>query len=165
MSPVAVAVALVAAERLAELVLSRRNVRDLLRRGAVEHGRGHYPVIVAFHAAWLGAILLLVPPETRPDWWLAGLYLALQFVRAWSIASLGPYWTTRVLTLSGAPLVAEGPYRYVRHPIYCVVVAEIALLPLVFGAWRLAVVASLVNAVLLFWRIRVEEQAIAPRRA
>jgi len=164
MSPVAIAVALVAAERIGELALSRRNARTLLRRGAVERGRVHYPLIVALHALWLGAILLLVPAGEAPDPWLISAYAALQLVRFWAIASLGPYWTTRVITLPGAPLVRSGPYRFMRHPIYAVVVCEIALLPLAFGAWRIALAFSAANAVLLSWRIASEERAIAPRR-
>jgi methyltransferase len=165
MSPVAVAVALVAAERLAELALSQRNVRALKREGAVEHGRGQYPWIVALHVLWLASLLAFVPRETWPNPVLAALYVALQFVRAWAIASLGRFWTTRVVTLPGARLVATGPYRYLRHPIYAVVVAEIALLPLAFGAWRIALGFSAANLALLAWRIRLEDRAIAPRRA
>ena len=164
MSPVLAAALLVAAERLVELALSRHNARALLRGGAVEHGRSHYPVIVLLHALWLGAILWVVPSAAWPNWWLAGCYFALQFVRAWAILSLGPYWTTRVITLPGAPLVTSGPYRFLRHPIYAVVVGEIALLPAMFGAWRLALAASAVNAAMLTWRITSEDRALAPRR-
>ena len=165
MSPVAVAVTLVAAQRLAELAWSQRNLRALRRIGAVEHGRAHYPLIVALHVAWLAALLLFVPSAKWPDPALIALYLALQFVRLWAIVTLGPYWTTRVVTVPGAPLARGGPYRWLRHPIYAVVVAEIALLPLAFGAWRIALAFTLANLALLAWRIRVEEQAIAPRRA
>jgi len=163
--PVAIAVALVAAQRLAELAWSAHNLRRLRGRGAVEHGRSQYPLIVGLHVGWLGAMLLLVPPATRPDPLLIALYVALQPVRLWAIASLGPYWTTRVVTVPDAPLSARGPYRFVRHPIYALVAAEIALLPLAFGAWRIALVCSLANVGLLAWRIAVEERAIAPRRA
>jgi methyltransferase len=165
MSPVAVAVTLVAAQRLAELAWSNRNLRRLRRRGAVEHGRTHYPLIVALHILWLGSLVLLVPPETRPDPVFIGLYIALQVVRVWAIVSLGPYWTTRVVTVPDAPLVANGPYRFLRHPVYAVVIAEIALLPLAFGAWRIALLFSLANLALLAWRITVEERAIEGRRA
>jgi len=164
MSPVGVAVALVAAQRLAELAWSSRNLRRLRRRGAIEHGRSHYPLIVALHVLWLASLVLLVPPNTRPDPLLLGVYVALQTVRVWAIASLGPYWTTRVMTVPDAPLVACGPYRFVRHPVYAVVIAEIALLPLAFGAWRIALAFSLANLALLAWRVTVEERAIAGRR-
>jgi methyltransferase len=165
MSPVAIAVALVAAQRLAELAWSQRNLRALRRGGAVEYGSAHYPLIVALHVAWLGALFFLVPPRTRPDPALIALYIALQFVRLWAILSLGRYWSTRIVTLPSAPLVRTGPYRWLKHPIYAVVICEIALLPLAFGAWQIAVAFTLANLALLTWRIRVEDQAIAPRRA
>jgi methyltransferase len=165
MNPVTIAVVLVAAQRLGELALSQRNTKALLARGAVELGSGHYVPIVAMHTLWLVALLIFVPSGTQPDWALAAIYLALQGVRVWAIASLGPYWSTRVVTVPGAPLSRRGPYRYLRHPIYVVVAAEIAVLPLVFGAWPIAVAFSLANFLLLAWRIRVEDQALAPRRA
>lgn len=165
MSAVAIAVGLVAAQRLAELALSAHNLRALRRRGAVETGQGQYPLIVALHVAWLASLLLLVPAATPPNLFIVGLYVALQPIRIWAIVSLGPYWTTRVVTVPGAPLARRGPYRFLRHPIYAVVMAEIALLPLAFGAWRLALVFSLANLGLLAWRIAVEDRALAPRRA
>ena len=164
MSPVEIAVTLVAAQRLAELAWSQRNLRLLRRVGAVEHGKTHYPLIVALHVAWLAALLFGVPPQTQPSPALVALYVALQFVRLWAIVSLGRYWTTRIITVPGAPLSRTGPYRWLKHPIYAVVVCEIALLPLAFGAWRIALGFTLVNLGLLAWRIRVEEAAIAPRR-
>ncbi|HXQ53206.1 MAG TPA: isoprenylcysteine carboxylmethyltransferase family protein [Stellaceae bacterium] len=164
MSPVAIAVALVAAERLAELALSQRNVRALKRAGAVEHGRAQYPWIVVLHAAWLASLFAFVPHDARPIPALIALYVALQFVRVWAIASLGRFWTTRIVTLPGAKLVATGPYRFLRHPIYAVVVAEIALLPLSFGDWPIALGFSAANLALLAWRIRLEDRALAPRR-
>lgn len=155
--------ALVAAQRLGELWLARRNTARLLARGAVEHGRGHYPLIVALHAGWLAALALLVPPETPPQWpWLA-LFLVLQAGRVWVIASLGERWTTRVIVPPGEPLVRRGPYRYLRHPNYLIVVLEIAVLPLAFGAWEIALVFSLLNVLVLAWRLRVEGAALGYR--
>ncbi|MEE9545548.1 MAG: isoprenylcysteine carboxylmethyltransferase family protein [Rhodospirillales bacterium] len=156
---------LVAAQRLAELIHSRRNTRRLLAEGGHEVGAGHYPLIVGLHAAWLLALLLLVPSEAPVNWPLLALFLALQAARLWVLASLGRLWTTRIVTLPGAPLVRRGPYRYLRHPNYLVVAAEIAVLPLVFGAWGIALVFSLLNLVLLIHRIRIEDAALAPRRA
>jgi methyltransferase len=92
------------------------------------------------------------------------VFLILQGARLWVLVSLGRYWTTRVITVPGAPLVRRGPYRYFRHPNYLVVVAEIAVLPIAFGAWVVAVVFSALNAALLAWRISLEDQALAPRR-
>ena len=164
MSPVAIAVTLVAAQRLAELWWSQRNLRRLRRIGAVEHGRAHYPLIVALHVAWLAALLFLVPAQTQPEPAPLAIYVALQFVRLWAILSLGRYWSTRIITVPGAPLVRSGPYRWLTHPIYAVVICEIALLPLAFDAWRIALGFTCVNLVLLAWRVRIEDAAIAPRR-
>ena len=165
MNPIAVTVvALVALERLAELWHARRNTRALLESGGVEVGGGHYPLIVALHAAWLLAILLTVPPGAGVSVPLLAAFVVLQGLRLWVLTSLGRFWTTRVITLPGAPLVRRGPYRYLRHPNYLVVVAEIAVLPLTFGAWGLAAVFSALNAALLAWRISLEDQALAPRR-
>jgi methyltransferase len=156
-------IALVALLRLIELVHARRNTARLMAQGGVEHGRGHYPLIVALHAGWLAALAVLVPADTPVQWpWLA-LFALLQAARVWVIASLGPYWTTRVITLPGAPLVRRGPYRFLRHPNYAVVAAEIAVLPLAFGAWQIALAFSVLNAVVLTHRIRVEQAALAPR--
>lgn len=160
MSAVAIAVALVATERLVELALSERNVRALKRQGAIEEGRIHYRFIVTLHIAWLAALFWFVPAAQQPNWALVALYCALQLVRGWAIWSLGPYWSTRVIALPGAPLVTRGPYRFVRHPLYAVVVAEIALLPLAFGAWRVALVFTVLNIALLARRIRVENAAL-----
>ena len=165
MNPIAVAVvALVALERLAELWQARRNTRALLGAGGVEVGRGHYPLIVGLHAAWLLAILLAVPREAGVSVPLLIAFAVLQGLRLWVLMSLGRFWTTRVITLPGAPLVRRGPYRYLRHPNYLVVAAEIAVLPLAFGAWAVAAVFSALNAALLTWRISMEDQALAPRR-
>lgn len=159
-----VIVLLVAAQRLAELVYARRNARRLMAEGGIEHGASRYPLLVLLHAAWLAALFFFVPPEAAVSWLLIGAYLLLQAARLWVIASLGRFWTTRVITLPDAPLVKRGPYRWLRHPNYLVVAAEIAVLPLAFGAWELALGFSLANAVLLADRIRLEEAALAPRR-
>jgi methyltransferase len=151
--------ALVTAQRLAELVVSRRHTRALLARGAYEVGAGHYPLIVAVHAAWLAALWWLAPG--RPVLWpLIGLFALLQGARLWVLATLGERWTTRIIVLPGAPLVARGPFRLVRHPNYLVVIAEIALLPLAFGLWQVALIFSLLNAAALTVRIRAEEKAL-----
>lgn len=154
----------VAALRLLELSYAARNTRRLRARGAREMGASHYPMLVALHAAWLAAIFLAVPPDATPAPPLAALFALLLLARAWTIASLGPYWTTRVLTLPEQPLVRRGPYRFLRHPNYLIVAGEIAVLPLMFGAWRLALAFSVLNALVLWQRIRIEDQALAPRR-
>jgi methyltransferase len=119
-------------ERLLELLWAQRNTRRLLDEGAVEHGASHYPYFVLLHASWLVAIVFSVAPGAPVNWLWLGVYALLQIGRAWVMASLGRFWTTRIITPSGAPLVARGPYRYFRHPNYIVVTGEIAVLPLVF---------------------------------
>lgn len=151
----------VAAQRLGELVLARRNGRRLLAAGGVETGAGHYPLLVAVHGGWLLAVALLVPADAPVNGALLALYVALQGVRYWVIRTLGAQWTTRIITVPGRKLVRSGPYRYFRHPNYAVVACEIALLPLVFGAWEIALVFSALNGVLLAHRIRIENAALA----
>jgi methyltransferase len=158
-------VLLVALQRLAELAFARRNARRLIAAGGIEVGAGHYPLLIAVHAGWLAALFFLVPDGAAVNWWLLGLYGLLQLARLWVVASLGRFWTTRIITLPGAPLVRRGPYRYLRHPNYLVVVAEIAVLPLAFGAWQTALVFSLLNGAVLAWRIQVENQVLAARRS
>ncbi len=160
-----VVLALVALQRLIELFYSNRNTRRLLASGGVETGAVQYPFIVLLHAAWLVSMVLLIPPQTPPNWWLLGLYAALQPLRLWTIWTLGRYWTTRIVSVPGAPLVRGGPYRFVRHPNYVIVCAEIAVLPLAFGAFEIAIVFSILNASLLSWRIRVEERTLLARRS
>jgi methyltransferase len=157
--------ALVVLQRLLELVYARRNTLALVRRGAVEAGRQHYPAFIVLHAAWLIAMAVWIPPNAAANWWLLGLFVLLQFARVWVVVSLGPFWTTRILSLSGAPLVRRGPYRFLRHPNYAVVVGEIAVLPLAFGAVTIAIVFTILNACLLFVRIRAENAALTSRRA
>jgi len=153
----------VAVQRLGELWLSRRNTRRLLDQGGVEHGARHYPLIVAVHLAWLAALALGVDADTAPNWSFFVLYLALQLARVWILCSLGRFWTARVITLPDAPLVRRGPYRFLRHPNYVVVSAEIAVLPLVFGACELALGFTVANLAILRHRITVENAALAER--
>jgi len=156
---------LAALARVVELMFANRNARQLFRAGAVEAGRSHYPLIVALHATWFIAMLAMIPADAPARWpWLT-LYLVLQVGRIWVLASLGRYWTTRIVTLPGAPLVRRGPYRFMRHPNYLIVELEIISLPLAFGATALAFGFGIVNAAMLWWRIRVEDQALAARRA
>jgi methyltransferase len=161
----ALAVGCVALQRLLELRLSRRNERLLRARGAIERGRGHYPLMVALHALWLLSMLiegLLRGPGLPALWPIpAALFLLVQPLRYWSIRSLGDYWNTRILVVPNAKLVARGPYRYLRHPNYVVVAVEVATFPLIFGAWVTALVFSALNATLLFVRIREENRALA----
>ncbi|MDQ3182646.1 MAG: hypothetical protein M3Q62_03695 [Actinomycetota bacterium] len=159
-----VGVMFVGFQRLLELFYSRRNERRLRARGAVERGAGHYPLIVAVHTLWLVSTLvegLLRGPES-PVWWPVPLaaFLLVQPLRYWAILSLGMNWNTRILVLPGGRLVRGGPYRYFPHPNYVVVAVEVLTFPLIFGAWITAGVFSLLNAALLYVRIRTENRAL-----
>jgi len=157
-------IALVILLRAGELVLANRNTQRLKAQGAVEIGAGHYRFIVLLHMAWLMAVLWLIPAPVVIYWGWILVFLLLQALRVWVITSLGPYWTTRIISLPGMPLVKRGPYRYIRHPNYLVVVGEILALPMAFGEIWVAVIFSVVNAAVLYWRIRQEETGLAPRR-
>jgi methyltransferase len=163
--PPQIIVLLLVLQRLAELLLAGANARRLRAAGAVEHGAWHYPLFVLLHAGWLLALFLMVPPTAAVSWSLVALFLLLQAGRLWVIVSLGRFWTTRVLSLPEAPLVTAGPYRLCRHPNYLLVAGELLVLPLAFGAWPIAVVATALNLPLLWLRVRVEEAALARRRA
>ncbi|HEX5760537.1 MAG TPA: isoprenylcysteine carboxylmethyltransferase family protein [Thermoanaerobaculia bacterium] len=156
----------VALTRLVELTVAERNRRRLMARGAVEAGAGHYPWMVALHAAWLAAAPAEVWLLDRPflpvlAYPMLALFLLATALRWWVIAALGERWTTRILVLPEAPLVTGGPYRFLRHPNYLAVVLELAALPLVHTAWLTALLASAANAALLAVRIPVEERALA----
>jgi len=153
-------IGLVAAQRLAELAYAARNTRRLRARGAIEVGARHYPALVLLHAAWLAAMAIAIPPETAPNPPLLALFVVLQGARVWVIASLGGRWTTRIIVPVDAAPTRRGPYRFLRHPNYWIVCAEIAVLPLTFGAWRLALLFSALDAPLLWHRIRVENAAL-----
>ena len=155
---------LVTLQRLGELLLAKRNTDRLLAQGAHEVAAGHYPLIVVLHGAWLAGLWYLAvydPSASDLSWPWLGVFVILQALRVWVIATLGPRWTTRIIVLPGAPLVASGPYRFVSHPNYCVVAAEILVLPLVFGLLWYAFVFSMLNAVALWIRIRAEAAAHA----
>ncbi|UUX52250.1 hypothetical protein NUH88_15095 [Nisaea acidiphila] len=154
----------VALLRVAELAHARRNLKRLLGAGGEERHPGHYPFFVLLHGSWLLALFFLVHPARPPEPVLMTLFVSLQFVRLWIIRSLGRYWTTRIVTLPGTPLIRTGPYRWIRHPNYLLVAVEIPLLPLTFGAWDLALLFAFANLVLLAYRIRAEESVLAERR-
>lgn len=163
MSALHAVLALVLLQRLIELAVASANTRRLKTLGAVEIGRGHYPLFVVLHGSWLAAMAILVPPATPPIPAALAALAGLMLLRAWVMVSLGPYWTTRIITLPSAPLVRRGPYRFLRHPNYLVVAGEIALLPLAFGAVGIAVMFSVLNGALLAYRISVEDKALSCR--
>ena len=144
-----------------------RSGRPQVAGVARRHGKldaGGYSLFVLLHAAWLLSLALLVPASAAPSWPLLAVFAALQLGRLWVIASLGRYWTTRIIVPPDRPPVSRGPYRFFRHPNYLIVVAEIAILPLAFGAMTIAAVFSAANLALLARRIAIEERALAPRR-
>ncbi|MBK18821.1 MAG: hypothetical protein CMM52_08295 [Rhodospirillaceae bacterium] len=147
-------------QRLAELLLAKRNTALLLARGGIEHGAGHYPLIVLLHLCWLAALAYFIPPAQPANWWLLGLFGGLQILRVWVLATLGSRWTTRVIELPGEAPIRSGLYRWCCHPNYLIVAGEIFLLPLVFGRWEIAIVFTIANSMLLWHRIRVEEVAL-----
>ncbi|QND49607.1 hypothetical protein HB780_29410 [Rhizobium lusitanum] len=146
-------------QRLAELIHARRNTAALLAQGGREIAPGHYPYMVAMHAAWLISLWLFATGQpVVPVWFIT--FMVLQGLRVWVLATLKGRWTTRIIILPGAPLVVSGPYRFLSHPNYAVVVGEIAVLPLAFGLPLHAVIFSLLNAAILAIRIRAENAAL-----
>ncbi len=149
-------------QRLSELVLARLNTTRLLARGATEHGAAHYPLIVALHAAWIAALVIFGLGNPVSPAWLAA-FVVLQALRIWILASLRDRWTTRIIVLD-EPLVARGPFRFVRHPNYMVVAAEIVVASMVLGLPWVAAIFTLLNAAVLAIRIRAEDAALAGHR-
>ncbi|MGE3801147.1 MAG: isoprenylcysteine carboxyl methyltransferase family protein [Candidatus Kapaibacterium sp.] len=161
-SPLQILILLTILQRIAELRTAKRNERGLRGRGAVEFGRDHYPAIVTMHTFWfivmIAEIVLLSRP-VNPFWpVLLPIWLGAQGLRYWTLRTLGERWTTRVLVVPGEKPVTGGPFNYLRHPNYLAVVVEILLLPLIFSCYITAIVFSLINAVLLWIRIRAEER-------
>jgi methyltransferase len=155
--------ALVTLQRAGELLVARRNTQRLMARGAVEISAGHYPLVVAVHAAWLISLWLFGRDQPVNAIALAA-YLVLQGFRGWVFWTLGKRWTTRIIVIPGETLVSAGPYRYLSHPNYAVVIGEIAVLPLVFYLPWLAASFTALNAVVLAIRIRAENRALAASR-
>ena len=151
--------AFVTFQRLSELPVARRNTARLLAAGAHEVAPGHYPLVVALHTAWLATLWWLAPPHPIQLPFLA-LFFIVQLGRIWTLRTLGTRWTTRIIIVPGEQLVARGPYKYLNHPNYAVVIAELALLPLVFGLWQVALIFTILNAIVLTIRIRAENLAL-----
>jgi methyltransferase len=159
-------VAVVAAERIVELVVSARHLAWARARGGVETGAGHYPAMAAVHTLLLVSCVAEVHALDRPflpwlGWPMVALVGATQALRWWCVRTLGPQWNTRVVVVPGLPLVHRGPYRLLRHPNYVAVVVEVVALPLVHTAWLTAVVFSALNAAVLSVRIPAEQRALA----
>ena len=158
--------ALIGAERIFELWLSRRNAARAFGRGGREHGRGHFPLIAGTQAAFLASCAIESGVRAFPGalgWFALAAALGAQALRYWAIASLGDRWNVRIIVVPGDTPVQRGPYRWVRHPNYLAVALEIVAVPLVYGCWITAVVFAAVYAVLLRVRIRAEEAALGER--
>lgn len=160
--PSALFIGFLLSQRLGELAIARRNTTRLRARGAVEYGASHYPLIVLLHAGWLASIAVFGWGQAVHPGWLA-LFALLQVLRVWILATLGPRWTTRIIVLN-EPLVRKGPFRFLRHPNYTLVVAEIVVAPMVLGLTGVALIFSVMNAAVLFIRIRCENAALAHLR-
>ena len=162
MSPAIAFLGFIIAQRLSELVIARRNTARLMADGATEIGAAHYPAMVTMHAAWIAALVVFgwQNPVSIP--WLV-VFVALQGLRLWILATLGSRWTTRII-LTDTPLVTTGPFRYLRHPNYTLVVAEIIVAPMVLGLVWVAVVWTALNAAMLYVRISAENAGLAPQR-
>ncbi|MGW5366519.1 isoprenylcysteine carboxyl methyltransferase family protein [Actinopolymorpha pittospori] len=161
----ALLVVAVAAQRLVEALISRRNAAWSLQRGGVEFGRRHYPFLVVLHVGLLTGCLvepLLAHRDFVPllGWPMFGLLLGAQALRVWCISTLGPRWNFRVIVVPGLPRVRSGPYRYLSHPNYVAVVVEGLALPLIHSAWITATAFTVLNVAALSVRIRTEERAL-----
>jgi len=160
-----IAALLVLLQRGLEELYSQHNTRRLMRLGAYEVGEDYYPVVASAHLCWIASLAFLVPPHAPLQAALLLAFLALQALRYWIIATLGAFWTHRIITLPGAPIVARGPYRFLRHPNYAVTLAETLLLPLAFGQLALGVIFAAIWVAVLQYKIGLEDRALAQRRA
>jgi methyltransferase len=150
-------------QRLAELVIARRNTATLLANGGREIGAEHYPIIVAFHTAWILGLWYLARDQ-EVNWILIAVFAVLQAARVWVLTTLGPRWTTRIIFMPEKPLVVAGPFKFMNHPNYAVVACEIFVLPLAFGLFWFALICGTINICILVGRISVEEEALSPKR-
>lgn len=151
-------------QRVLEELYSARNTRALVAQGAREIGRTYYPVVATTHLAWIASLYFLIPVEAGIYPVLAAVYLALQVVRYWVIGTLGRYWTHRIYTLDGAPVVRKGPYRFLKHPNYAVTITETFLLPMVFGSFALGIIMGAIWSAVLAYKILLEEEGLSLRR-
>jgi methyltransferase len=162
--PPQLAALLILVQRGLEELHSQRNTRRLLQEGGSEHGRDFYPVVATTHLCWIASIAFLIRPAAPLNVPALGVFMALQPVRYWIIGTLGRFWTHRIISLPGAPIVVRGPYRIMRHPNYAVTLAETALLPLAFAEPALAVIFTAIWGAVLRYKIVLEDQALAARR-
>lgn len=154
----------VVVQRLLELPYSNANTKRLLAEGGKEYGAKHYPLFILLHGGWLIAIAVFARPAPLPTAWLLAAFFLSQIFRFWTLFSIGRWWTTRIISAPHFPRVKRGPYLLMSHPNYTVVVIEVAVLPLLFGAPIVAILFSILNAGLLWWRIRIEGEVLEERK-
>ncbi|AIE60481.1 isoprenylcysteine carboxyl methyltransferase family protein [Bacillus methanolicus] len=151
-------------QRLLELIVAKQNEKWMKSQGAVEFGQKHYPVIVIVHLLFFFVLITEVQyfhKDISPLWpLLLFAFLAAQAIRIWALLSLGRYWNTKILVLPGASVVKKGPYKFLKHPNYCVVALEFVIIPIMFQAYFTAIIFSLLNILVLSIRIPVEERAL-----
>ena len=162
-TPVTWVLVYVVIQRLGELIYANRNTERLLADGGIEHGSDHYNYFIFLHSSWIAIIALMVDPERAIHLTLLALFVASQFLRFWTLASIGRWWTTRIISAPHFDLVKRGPYRFISHPNYLVVVLEIAIVPLLLGLPWVALVFSVLNAILLRYRLAVENEVLKER--
>lgn len=150
-------------QRLGELVYANANTKRLLAEGGREYGARHYPLFLILHSGWLISIAMFAKPAATANIAVLIAFIASQIFRFWTLRSIGRWWTTRIISAAHFPRVKHGPYRYITHPNYALVVVEIAVLPLLLGAPAMAVTFSVLNAALLWWRIRMENAVLGVR--
>lgn len=164
MSVLWIALAVVAAQRVLTVIYSVRNTKRMLAEGGIEVGRAQFPLIALAQLAWLASMAILIPALAVPNWWLLAAAALAEIFHCWAIASLGRYWSTRVVLVAGTQLVRRGPYALLRHPNYVAVIAEIVLLPLAFGRWGISAAFGALYAALILWRIGDEDRLLAACR-
>ncbi|HEY0246338.1 MAG TPA: isoprenylcysteine carboxylmethyltransferase family protein [Mucilaginibacter sp.] len=150
-------------QRLSELLIAGRNEKWLLSQGAVEYGQSHYPYIVAMHTLFIISIITeyILRPNTPIDYLFLGLFILVLLFKFWALSSLGKYWNTKIYRIPGVYPVKKGPYKIFKHPNYGEVICEIAIIPLVFHLYYTAIIFTVLNAIMLSVRIKVENKVWA----
>jgi len=150
-------------QRLGELVYASRNTKRLLFEGAQEYGADHYHYFILLHGSWIIVMMMLAKPDQALNPYILNAFFLSQVLRFWTLASIGRWWTTRIISAPNFPRVKKGSYKFLSHPNYTVVILEIAIVPMLFGLWWAAVVFSILNAILLRHRIGIENEVLKER--
>ena len=148
--------------RIGELILTKRNEKWLLKRGAMEYGKKHYPFMITLHILFFISLIVEYTKQQISSFnlFLTLFYFVLFIIKAWVILSLGTFWTTKIFRIAGIPLIKKGPYKYLKHPNYLIVIVEIAVIPLIFHLYYTAIIFTFLNAMMLFVRITEENKAL-----